>query len=104
MDDCAGQDCSMSAALPPWTRGVRIPIGVRTFLGHVTRADKMDEFTVEPESCAQLGVTEAQGTGGDAVEHWLQIGRGPRDDAQNLAGRRLLLQRLLRLVEQAHVL
>src|SRR5262249_2874059 len=104
MYDCAGQDCSMSAALPPWTRGIGIPIGVCTFLGHVTRADKIDEFTIEPESGTQLGVTEAQGTGGDAVEHWLKISRGPRDDAQNLAGRRLPIESLLRLVQQPDIL
>ena len=40
----------------------------------------------------------------DRVEYRLHIGRRTADDPQDLARRRLLLERLLRLVEQAHVL
>ena len=41
---------------------------------------------------------------GDGLHDRLQIGRRARDHPQDLARRRLLLQRLFRLVEQAHVL
>ena len=41
---------------------------------------------------------------GDRLEHRLHVGRRARNDAQDLADRRLLLERLLRLLEQAHVL
>ena len=48
---------------------------------------------------AQLG-----GTLGDGLEHRLHVGRRARDHPQDFADRRLLLERFLRLVEQAHVL
>ena len=41
---------------------------------------------------------------GDRVEHRLHVGRRAADDAQDLGRRGLLLERLLGLVEQAHVL
>jgi hypothetical protein len=37
----------------------------------------------------------------DRLEHGLHVGRGVRDDAQDLGGRRLLLERLLGLVPRA---
>ena len=40
----------------------------------------------------------------DLLEHRRGVGHRVADDVQHLGGRRLLLQRLLRLVEQAHVL
>ena len=40
----------------------------------------------------------------DLVEHRLRVGDRAADHLQDLAGRRLLLERLLRLVEQPHVL
>ena len=40
----------------------------------------------------------------DRVEHRLNVGGRARDDAQDLARRRLLLERLVRLVEQPDVL
>ena len=58
-----------------------------------------------------LGLTEASGALGDGVQHGLEVRRGAADHAQDLRGRRLLLQRLrqiavarLELLEQAHVL
>src|SRR5215831_11787496 len=38
------------------------------------------------------------------IEHWLDVSRRARDDAQDLARRRLALQRVFRLVEEADVL
>src|SRR5262245_454932 len=40
----------------------------------------------------------------NGIEHWLDFRRRARDHLQDVAGGRLLLQRLLRLVEQPHVL
>ena len=54
----------------------------------------MDQLTVEREGGTQLSVAQAEGTGGDAVEHRLDIVGGARDDPQDLACRRLLLSRL----------
>ena len=94
MDDAAGPDGAMGAACPPGTRRVRITIGVGAFRGHVMRSDEMDQLTVEPESGTQLGVAQAEGAGSDAIEHRLDIVGRARDDAQDVASRSLLLQRL----------
>src|SRR5262249_21350462 len=59
---------------------------------------------VEPEHDAEIGIAEPRTAGRDRVEHWLHVSGRARDDAQNLGRRRLLLQRFLRLIEQAHVL
>ena len=48
-------------------------------------------------------VAQPQRALGDRVEHRLHVGRRARDHAQDLADRRLLLERFLGLVEQAHV-
>src|SRR5262244_1889030 len=42
----------------------------------------------------ELSVAEAPGALGDRLEYWLHVGRRAADDAQDLARRRLLLQRL----------
>src|SRR5213075_3028831 len=80
MDDAAGQDGGMGAACSPGTRRVRITIGVGAFRGHVMRSDEMDQLTVEPEGGTQLGVAQAEGAGGDAIEHRLDIVGRARDD------------------------
>ncbi len=75
-------------------------------LGH-----EVDEFAVEPEDRAKLCVAQSRRPFGDHVENRLQIGRRARDDAENVVGRGLLLQRFgerlvarLHLVEQTNVL
>src|SRR5262245_35245546 len=74
VDDGTGQDGAMCAACAPRTRGVCISIGDGAFRGDVMKRHQMDQLAVEPERGTQLGVAETQGTGGDAVEHWLNIG------------------------------
>ena len=49
-------------------------------------------------------VAQAGGALRDRLEHRLHVGRRARDHAQDFADRRLLLERFLRFVEQAHVL
>jgi hypothetical protein len=49
---------------------------------------------VEARHCAELGVAEPRRAPHDGLEHGLHVGGGARDDAQDLGGRGLLLQRL----------
>ncbi len=51
-----------------------------------------------------IGVGEARGACHHGVHHRLEVGGGAGDHAQDLTRRCLLLQRLLRLIEQPHVL
>ena len=64
----------------------------------------MDQAPVESEDRALFGLAEPHRARGDGIEDRLDVGRRARDDTQNLAGGRLLLERLFRLVEQADVL
>jgi hypothetical protein len=50
--------------------------------------------TVEAEDTASLGLAEPDGLFGQHVEHRLEIEGGPADDLEQLAGRRLLVDRL----------
>src|SRR5262249_25800323 len=52
----------------------------------------------------ELRLTELLGASRYRIEHRPYVGRRGRDDPQDLTGGRLLLQRLLRLVEEPHVL
>src|SRR5262245_25634420 len=53
---------------------------------------------------AELAVAQAQRALEDRLEHRLEVGRRTADDAQDLAARRLLLQRLPGFIEQPRVL
>jgi hypothetical protein len=55
---------------------------------------EVEELAVEPVDKAKLSLAEPRRALGDHVEHRLHIGRRARDDAQDLAGGRLLPQRL----------
>ncbi len=52
----------------------------------------------------RAGLAKPCGALRDRIEHRFHIARRARDNTQDLADRRLLLERLLGLVEQAHVL
>src|SRR5205823_2628259 len=68
--------------------------GVR-FLGrHVVDGHQVKEAAIEPRYRAELRLAEPCRAGDDGVEHRLNVGRRPRDDTQDLARRRLLLERL----------
>src|SRR4030095_7532571 len=70
----------------------------------ITRAEsKLLSALVEPEVC-QLRFAERGRTLENRFEHGSDVRRRTCDNAQNLAGRRLLLQGLLRLVKQTDVL
>jgi len=56
------------------------------------------------EQKAELGLAEPSRVRQHRLEHWLEFPGRTRDDLQHLRGRRLLLQRLAQLVEEARVL
>jgi hypothetical protein len=72
--------------------------------GQLRSACKMDQLAVEAKDAAERAVAQPHAAARNSIEHWLDVGGRGTDDAQDLAGRRLLLQRLLRFVEQSHVL
>src|SRR2546422_9473880 len=57
-----------------------------------------------PARPAEIRVAEARRAFGDGFENWLQLKGRAADDLQHLAYGRLLLERLLRFIEQAGVL
>ena len=70
----------------------------------VVVGDQMNELAIETEDGAEERTAEHNRVAGDRVEDLLDARLGLIDDAQDLARRRLLLQCLLRIFEQAHVL
>jgi hypothetical protein len=61
-------------------------------------------FAFEAPDRGICSTAESRGTFGHDVHHRLEIRRRARDDAQDITRGGLLLERLLRLVEQPHVL
>jgi len=55
---------------------------------------EVKELAIELEDVAELRLAEPRRALRDCVEHGLDVGRRARDDAEDLAGRGLLLQRL----------
>src|SRR5262245_29634503 len=72
--------------------------------GNVVRGGEVNKFPVETEDGAVDRTAEPNSVRGDSFEHRLHVGRRSRNHAENVRSRCLLLQRLLRLVEQPHVL
>src|SRR5215471_14738779 len=73
--------------------------------------DQPQEVSVSPKDVRVERVAQACGATRHRVEHWLDVGRRARDDAKDVARRRLLLERLgevgvlrLQLGEQARIL
>src|SRR5262245_50091723 len=64
----------------------------------------MDEFPIVPEDSGDRRVAQHGSAPSDRIEHRLNVGRRTGDDPEDIARRRLLLKRLLRLVEQSYVL
>src|SRR5215510_12440592 len=71
----------------------------------------MDETTVEPEQSGELCLTQSGRGGSDGLEGRLDVRRGTGNDPQDLAGRRLFVQRLgqvlvtrLQFLEEPNVL
>src|SRR4030095_14284199 len=64
----------------------------------------MHLVAVDAGDNAELRVAKLSRSLADDVEHGLHVGRRTRDDAQDCTRCRLMLERFLRLVEQAHIL
>ncbi len=80
-------------------------------VGQAVVRRQLDEVAVEARHRTPLGVAQPERANGDRVEDGLDVGGRARDDAQNLAGRRPLLEGLgevavlgLELREQADIL
>ena len=74
------------------------------FGGGVVRGHGSQKLTVEAEDERAFGRAQPDRVLGQRLEDRLEIERGAADHLEQLAGRRLPLERLLGLVEQAHVL
>src|SRR5262244_1293608 len=88
------------------------------FGGVVVLGDLVEQLAVELKERAEESVAQSHGASDDRVEHRLHVGRRLADHPEDLAGRRLLLQRLahlcmgfghstvllLQCLEQPHVL
>ena len=66
--------------------------------------DVLDHVAARHRQVHRLAAEQAPAALDDRVEHRLRVGDRAADDAQDLGGRGLPLERLLGLVEQAHVL
>src|SRR6516225_8435682 len=62
------------------------------------------DLAVKPHHERKLSATQPDRAFCDRIEHWLNIGRRTRNDAEYFRRRRLLLQRLSELIEQPRVL
>src|SRR5262249_21582701 len=65
---------------------------------------EMNEVAVETVNGATPGVEQPNSATTDRIEHRLHVGGRPRNHTKDLCSCRLPLQRVLRLVEQPHVL
>ena len=79
--------------------------------GRVVAGHESQELAIEAEDERALGLAQADRVLRERLEYRLQVERGPPDHLEQLAGRRLLLERdaqvavaCLQLPEQAHVL
>ena len=61
-------------------------------------------ITIDATDHASVASHKPRGVLGDGIQHRLNIRRRAGDHAQDLARRRLLLQRFLEFLEQPHVL
>ena len=65
--------------------------------GSQSSAPRAQHVAVDQEHARVRRLAQVRGALGDGVEHRLHVGRRARDDAQDLADRRLLLERVLQL-------
>jgi hypothetical protein len=85
----AVQDCaSCSRVLASWSRKPPLkafePFGCKTMIGA-----KAEKFIVEPQHEGELALAYPHRVFSNGIEHWLNIVRRNRDDAQNFHGCRL---------------
>src|SRR5690242_1446352 len=81
------------------------PLLIRAAQGDRTEMRTRGELVTDQERQDRvLAAAESDRVADDRVEDRLLLGRRRRDDLEDLAERRLSFERLLRFVEQAHVL
>src|SRR5262245_46101943 len=78
-------------------------IGLQSSRVEVVVSDETEDVAIESEHYPELRCAKLDRAGDDRIEDRLHVGRRGRDDPQNFARGRLLLKRLLRLVEQPNV-
>ena len=83
----------------PVFNGIETPADGRAIHRHVPQ-----HFPVDPIYRRVDGIAQSGGALHDRVKDRLHVRRRARNDAENVRCRRLLLQRLLRLIEQPHIL
>ncbi len=88
-----------------------VPYSVHPFGAGSRYRHEMEQRAVKREHVRRVGVAQFQRGGRDRVEHRLSVGRRAREDAQDLAGGGLLLERFgefpvarVQFVEQPNVL
>src|SRR5713101_6484792 len=96
---------------PGWGRREYAVRRLEGFWSEVVLGNEIDQLAVELMERAEGSIAQPHGASDDRVEDRLHIGLRPADDAQDLSGRRLLLERLgeiavahPQLREQPHVL
>ena len=67
-------------------------------------AHRPQNLAVDQQNARERGFAQLRSAFGDRVQHRLHVGGRTRDDTQDLANRRLLLESSLGLVEQPHIL
>src|SRR5215831_169413 len=87
-------DCPGGKAPVPGRHRETTMYGFQLLRGPFVRRDQVNELAVEAEYAAEAGSAQAHATREDHLEDRLYVGRRARDDSQDLARGRLLLQRL----------
>jgi hypothetical protein len=111
MNNRPGQDRAWYRARPAWRPGEHAPDGVERLRRPVVMRRQVDQIAVETENAGVARLAQPRGASRDGIEDRLDVRRRAADDAQNLTGGRLLVERLRQLAvtrpklsEQADVL
>src|SRR6266478_5625679 len=94
VNDRALEDCPSCHQRPGWARWEDATHLLESFGGDVVPGNMLDQLAIELKEPAEEATAEPDGALRNRVEHRLNVGRRAGDDAQDLAGGRLLLQAL----------
>ena len=103
-DDRALEDCPPRASILARRSGIESTPGVFAARSEVHHCAQVHQLTVVPEDTTHQAATQPCRTLGDRIKRGLQVELRAADDAQHLAGRRLVLEGLLQFLKQTHVL
>src|SRR6516225_8257294 len=94
-----------------WPRWIRLEKFIQDFGRKIVGRRNFQKFAIMQPDNTEYGLAQARGALNDRIEHRLSIRWRPTDDAEDLAGRGLMLQRFrqlararLHLVEESHIL